>query len=185
MLGVIMSIEDDSDKEFMKNIFEKYYATMKKKAYEVTNNRNVVEDIVSEAFVHLIRHIDTVRGLTPNQRASYIMITVKNTAINYIRQSSRASEIVYVGNEEDVSDHLFDPRMEPQFILDAKMEYNELCDTIRRLPERERNLLICKYIFEMDDQAISRILKTKPNNVRQYLTRARRHAYKIILEGRA
>ena len=74
--------------------------------------------------------------------------------------------------------------MEPQFILDAKMEYNELCDTIRRLPERERNLLICKYIFEMDDQAISRILKTKPNNVRQYLTRARRHAYKIILEGR-
>ena len=67
MLGVIMSIEDDSDKEFMKNIFEKYYATMKKKAYEVTNNRNVVEDIVSEAFVNLIRHIDTVRGLTPNQ----------------------------------------------------------------------------------------------------------------------
>ena len=94
-----MSIEDDSDKEFMKNIFEKYYATMKKKAYEVTNNRNVVEDIVSEAFVNLIRHIDTVRGLTPNQRASYIMLTVKNTAINYIRQSSRASEIVYVGNE--------------------------------------------------------------------------------------
>ncbi len=31
MLGVIMSIEDDSDKEFMKNIFEKYYATMKRK----------------------------------------------------------------------------------------------------------------------------------------------------------
>lgn len=184
MLDCTVSTEESSDQKFMKNIFDRYYITMKKKAFEITNNQNSVEDIVSESFLRLIKHINTIKKLNSKKQAAYVMITVRNTAINYIHQNTKMSEISYMGNENDISDQIMDRTLEPQFILDSKTQYKKLCKAINDLSDRERNLLIYKYIFEMSDQEISKELKTKPNNIRQYLTRARRHAHKIILEGK-
>ena len=184
MLDMSISSDEHNDQKFMKYIFDRYFITMKKKAFEITNNPDAVEDIVSESFLRLIKHIDTLKKLTPQKQAAYVMITVRHTAINYIHHNTKMSEITYMGNDNDLSEQIIDKTLEPQFILDSKTQYEELCKAINCLADRERNLLIYKYIFEMSDKEIAKELNTKPNNIRQYLTRARRHAHKIILEGK-
>ena len=47
---IIMSIEDDSDREFMEWLYGEYYLLMRKKAYEIVMDDNVVDDIINDTL---------------------------------------------------------------------------------------------------------------------------------------
>lgn len=51
---------------------------------------------------------------------------------------------------------------------------------VLRLPAKHKYLLYFKYMLEMNDKDIAGVLNIAPNSVRQYLTRARREAKKLI-----
>jgi len=59
-------------------------------------------------------------------------------------------------------------------------ELEALSKAIMKLPQSQKDLLYFKYILEMSDKEIAEILRIAPNSVRQYLTRARREAKKLI-----
>lgn len=65
-------------------------------------------------------------------------------------------------------------------ISSTKEETEELAKTIEQLSERDRNLLYHKYNLEMSDKEISEIMDIPVNNIRQFLTRARRRALNIL-----
>ncbi|HHV46246.1 MAG TPA: hypothetical protein GXX53_05055 [Tissierellia bacterium] len=47
---IIMFIEDDSDREFMEWLYGEYYLLMRKKAYEIVMDDNVVDDIINDTL---------------------------------------------------------------------------------------------------------------------------------------
>ena len=49
-----------------------------------------------------------------------------------------------------------------------------------RLSERERDILKYRYLLDMGDEEIARVLGIKPSSVRMYLTRARKNAFAIF-----
>lgn len=55
-----------------------------------------------------------------------------------------------------------------------------LNDIISNLPQKQKDLLFFKYILEMSDEDIAEVFEIAPNSVRQYLTRARRNAKKLM-----
>lgn len=59
-------------------------------------------------------------------------------------------------------------------------EIEELGNAILRLPEKQKDLLYFKYILGMADAEIAEIFGIAPDSVRQYLTRARREAKKLM-----
>ena len=61
-----------------------------------------------------------------------------------------------------------------------KEELETLSNAILRLLEKDKDLLYYKYILEMNDVEIAKILSIAPDSVRQYLTRARRKARKLM-----
>ena len=54
---IIMTIENDSDREFMERLYKNYYPLMKKKAYDITRDNDVVEDIINDATIRLIEKL--------------------------------------------------------------------------------------------------------------------------------
>ncbi|OPY58988.1 MAG: RNA polymerase sigma factor [Pelotomaculum sp. PtaU1.Bin035] len=62
----------------------------------------------------------------------------------------------------------------------VRKRYEELGNAILRLPEKQKDLLYFKYILEMADAEIAEIFGIAPDSVRQYLTRARREAKKLM-----
>jgi len=59
-------------------------------------------------------------------------------------------------------------------------EINEMGSALLKLPEKQKDLLYFKYFLEMDNAEIAEILGIGTASVREYLTRARRNAKKML-----
>lgn len=87
---------------------------------------------------------------------------------------------VYYGEDLDLGEKIpsLEDALEDRIVHQEEIE--ELGNVILKLPEKLKELLYFKYILEMNDREIAEILKIAPDSVRQYLTRARREAKKLL-----
>ena len=54
MLAIIAAIENDIEREFITQIYLKFYKKMRAKAFFIVHNDSEADEIVQEAFVNLI-----------------------------------------------------------------------------------------------------------------------------------
>ena len=71
--------------------------------------------------------------------------------------------------------------MEDRLLESAGVE--EIRDAIRRLGDRDRDILMMRYFREMSDREIGRELDLRPTAVRVRMSRARKHLV-MLLQGR-
>jgi len=176
----MIPLESNDDKDFITQLYNQYYLLLKKKAYEITHDYTAVDDLINESFIQLIGKIDVLRSLDENKRTSYLVYTIKNTSINYLRKASGKTAKLYYGMEDDPIESLPDDNALVEEINLAKEIYEELAKAIGQLSDRDRHLLYNKYNLELSDNEISKIMNIPVNNIREYLTRARRRAYSIL-----
>ncbi len=182
MLSMIFinTVSNDDDREFIEHLYKTYYPIMKKKAYEITNEISIVDDLINEAFISIIGKISTIRALDCCKRATYIVYTIKNTAINYVNSRSAKQRKMFYGIDDDLMSDIPDLSTLPEDIISIKESYDELGKVLMHLSDRDRDLLYFKYLLELSDQEISRKIGTNSDNVRMYLTRARRRALNLL-----
>lgn len=180
----LLGIEDEDDRNIIADLYEQYYPIMKKTAYEISGDYNVVEDLINDAFVKLINKTPILKSLGCCKRTSYIVYTIRNVTIDYIRHRSVEDRIVTMGMEDDLMDSIADSADTPEEIYVARETYEELGTAIEALTEGDRNLLYCKYNLGLSDKEISEIMNIPQNNIRQYLVRARSRALKKLSKGR-
>lgn len=182
MIAMLLTqVEQPSDREFLTDMFYNFSRLMFSTAGKFTENTFEKEDIVQEALVRLIAKVDTLRSLQRRALASYIVVTVKHTAINHLRKSSNNSKRildVFSGDPDDIPDENSD--------LDDKLILSETIGKLSKawpmLTEAERFLLEGKYICGYSDAELSETLGCKESSIRMKLTRARRHALVLLRE---
>lgn len=180
MLAIITAIEDAYEREFISEIYTKYYKVMYAKAYSLTRSEFEAEEIVQEAFIKFIEHIDLLMSFDKNKIQVYIMVTTKNIAIKHWRRNKKRAESDDFVSEESFSGWLSDKMALPEDLYIRKEELAELAETINKLSEKDRILLESKYILMLSDKEIAEELNIAPSSVRSCLTRARRKAYTIL-----
>lgn len=153
---------------------------MKKRGYEITRDINVVDDLIHESFIKLIGKISILRSLNCYKRASYIVNTVKNTSIDYIRKRDTRTKKQFLREENDMADIIADMTMTAEETCIMQEDFESLGELMNKLSERDRNLLYNKYIFELSNREISELMDIPVNNIRQYLVRARKRALKLL-----
>ena len=90
MISMLMTqVYEPDDREFLTDMFYNYSRLMYSTAGKYSDDTFEKEDIVQEALVRLIAKVDTLRSLQKRALASYIVITVKHTAINHLRKASK------------------------------------------------------------------------------------------------
>ncbi len=184
MYFLFMSVcENDDDKIYMADLYERYYPIMKSKIYRIVLDFEVVDDLIQETFLKLIPKITLLRSLSCYKQSSYIVNTVKHVAIDYLRRRTRRLNQVYIGLGEDFSDQIpdFQAATEENYIKTEEIEAFE--KALFKLSERDRTLLYFKYIMEMGDQQIGELLNLPMKHVRQYIARARQRALHILSES--
>ncbi|MFP4977515.1 RNA polymerase sigma factor [Paenibacillus sp. CN-4] len=163
-------------------LYEGYYPLMKKKAFSIIQDNEVVDDLIQDAFMKLIPRASLLKSLDCYRTTSYIVNTIKHVCFDYIRKSSRHSKNMYIGANDDLADHIPDrlAATEEDYIKGEK--YDTLKKAMFQLTERDRNLLYFKYKMEMGDQQIGQLLNIRASNIRQYVARARRRILQILSE---
>lgn len=57
IMMIIEELENDDDKIFIVNLYRGYYGLVRKTVYNITNDRQNVEDLIEDTFVKLIGKI--------------------------------------------------------------------------------------------------------------------------------
>ncbi|WP_245596166.1 RNA polymerase sigma factor [Paenibacillus taiwanensis] len=168
---------------FVAELYIRYYPMMRKKAFEITRDHSVVEDIIQDAFIRLMNKIPLLRSLDSGKRVSYILQTIRHTALNYMKQHAKNKK--YTTTCYSDLEWICDAQLSIEDTYNAKEGLHSVSGIISELPKRDRLLLYNKYILDLDDHAISRSMKIPTANIRSYLTRARQRALKILLKHKS
>ena len=108
----ILAIENESDRDFMENIFFSYQRLIYHEIGSILNDPWSKDDIFQTVIVQLINNIDTLRPMPAKVLTSYIATSARNAALTYIRNISRRKEILADEfDNSNVDDIVFDPCM--------------------------------------------------------------------------
>lgn len=180
IMMLIAAIEGDDDKAFMLNLYQDYYGLVRKNVYNITHDANNKEDLINDTFIKLIEKISLIRTLDSCKTAAYVVYTSRSVAINFIKHRDVQKKHAYYGEDMDLLEKLPGPDDVIEDRIIHQEEIAELGNAILKLPEKQKDLLYFKYILEMNDRDIAQIFGISPDSVRQYLTKARREAKKLM-----
>ena len=177
-------IPDMSDKAFMRWLYDEFHRLMYATARKYTDSQPVCEDIVQDALEKLIPRAQLLRGLKRCALASYVVSTVRNTAINHLKKQGQEKNWC-----DSLDDEMYDqlwanaPSLEEMLLLSEQRE--ELGQLLKELPEEDAALLEGKYLLCQTDAELAEALGCKPGSIRMKLTRARRKAFQRLMRNEA
>ena len=132
MIAVYLAmIETDEDRDKFMKLYESYEKKLFAVALRILENNEKAEDAVQQAWLRIIQHWERVSCLEWDLAGGYAVTTVKNAAIDILRQEKRVSQD----------------------------EYQYLVSLIQTLPDTYRRILELKYVEEYSNREIAKRLK--------------------------
>ena len=182
MLALLsVSIEDPNDREFMTQFYLQYERLMYATVLKRLPDQEAAKDIVQDCVIKLIPRIPFLRRQARCINASYVVSTVRNTTINYMRKQGRTDGRCCSLEDQDEQDMVM-----PETSLDERIIFEEQKDRLMQiwsnLPDEDQLLLEGKYILGYKDTELADMLGCKKDSIRMKLTRARRRAFQLMTE---
>ncbi|MDL2205633.1 sigma-70 family RNA polymerase sigma factor [Eubacteriales bacterium OttesenSCG-928-N13] len=176
---VIFAIDNEADRDFMLQLYKDHHPIMIGEARRMLRSDDHSEDMVSDACIALIAKIKTLRSLDPCKLRAYVVSTIRNTCLNYIKKRDRQAKYMFWDSEELITNVESD---EPDTLdlMVQSVEIASLKTALKLLPERQCTLLQLKYYDRLSDQEIGDLLSINSNSVRSALTTARRNLVKLM-----
>lgn len=164
----------------MERLYLTHQSSMYRTAMGILRHPQDAEDTVQTACLALCKKISLLMGMDCCTLRSYVVISVRNTAINLVRSREKKPELLW--GEEEYLDSLLPAQEAEDDRLLAVADQDALNQAVLKLPQRERSLLEMKYILGHNDSEIAGVLGVRPGSVRSLLTRARRKLAEILKE---
>ena len=136
------------------------------------------EDIVQESLRKLIEKTSLLRRFQRPILASYIVSTVRNTSIDYLKMWQEEKDRLVNLDDLTSQEVRNSQSIDETLILQEEMEH--LKKVWSKLDTETRMVLEGKYILGYDNEKISQLLGCRPSSVRMRLTRARRKALELM-----
>ncbi|MBR3109092.1 MAG: sigma-70 family RNA polymerase sigma factor [Clostridia bacterium] len=175
---VILAMEDDVDRAYMTRLYREYRALMLKTAWEFSRDMDTVDDIVSESCIALIRHLGQLKTMEKGAIRAYIVITVRNKAIDDLRRQKLRQKI-FVSMDEDTVDSVAGPTAFERK-LNLRQEMDAVKEAIAALPAAEQDVLRLKFFQHRTDKEIAGHMEISETQVRALIKRARRRLKRML-----
>lgn len=170
-----------SDKDFIIQLYQNYNRLMFSVAKRYITDCDLCEDIIQDSIEKLIKKVEVIKPMERCILAAYIVSTVKNTAINYIKREKKFQNRMRSFNELEEVDVLSDQLSMDEYLTLLEKKAN--LQRIWKLLSTEDQLLFeGKYILGYTDAELAVQLGCKADSIRMKMTRARRRALNLISE---
>ena len=164
---VKLSLEDV---EYYTQVYNDYYKLMYSVAWKYADDCNMVEDIVSDSNLALMRRIDVLRGIAPDKLQAYITTTVKNMAVNYHRKKKTARKRLAV---YELAEQVEATDTDLLLQIEIKEEYQSLLRSMHSLTRKERSILCMRFFMQLSTREIANMVGLSPSSIRTYICRSR------------
>jgi len=139
----------------------------------LVDDRATAEDVVQDAFVSFQRSLDRLRS--PEAALAYLRVCVANAARAAIRRRQVARR--HLHRSTVVTD---EPPADTELMLAA--EHQEVLRALRRLPDRQREVLILRYWSDLSEAQIAETLGISTGTVKSTASRGMRRLA-VVLKG--
>jgi RNA polymerase sigma-70 factor (sigma-E family) len=159
----VPSVEGRPRDEAVEALFRSEYAGLLRLAYRIVGDRYAAEDVVMEAFCSLYRHWSGMRRASaplPYLRSAVILGS--RTVIRQLVRDRNRRPVWDVGRP--------DPSSETAI---AGREADSLAEAVRTLPDRQREVIVCRYYLELSEAETAQLLGLSVGSVKRHAHRAR------------
>ena len=149
------------------NFFEAIVTAYQKQMYfvalNILHNHHDAEDAVQSALFRISRQIKRLPQNEPSLRA-YVLTAAKHAALNLLPKQLKDADLdnAIAISSEDVFD-----------AIAASQEYDRLLATIKSLPAIYREVLMLRYVRQLDTKQIAKLLGHPRGTVQKQITRAK------------
>ena len=147
------------------NLYRTEQGRLRGLVLRLVGNRATAEDLVHQAFVHLLRQTDPTIASGP----AYLTTTVRNLALNHLRDAKRRGETPL--SDLDL-EQLADGRPSPEASAIFRCELQRILSAIARLPERRREAFVLSRMEELSYDEIARRMGISRNTVISHVVAA-------------
>lgn len=173
MLAFYLSLaESGGEKQKFEKIYLKYRGLMLSRAYEILRDSELVEDCVHDAFLRVLKNMRKLGDVDSKMTKSYVMITLENSAKTMYKKQKREKIVELDENMPD------DSQVESD--IENKLTAELVAEKIAILPDTYRDIMVLKYLHELNDKEIASALGISEAAARKRLQRARERLKKLI-----
>jgi RNA polymerase sigma-70 factor (sigma-E family) len=154
-------------------LFDTEYPRLRGLAYVLLGDAHVAEEIAQEAFVRAFSSWTRMRDLDwPTGYLRKIVINLCRGRIRRQRIEARVNALV-------------DSRPDPAKGWDEQRSdvRLDLWEAVRRLPERQRACIVLRYLEDMSDSEVARVLGCSSGTVKTHMSRARSSLERMLDGG--
>ncbi|MCM1106970.1 MAG: sigma-70 family RNA polymerase sigma factor [Blautia sp.] len=161
---MLVMVETPEDKRKFTVMYENYRHLMHKVAWNVLHDDYLAEDAVHNAFIHLAKNMDKIEDPMSISTKRYLIVLVKNSAIDIYRKRSRQMK------KEIFVDELQEG--ETVTYMETGMD-NRVLDILKNLPVKYRDIFLLKYSAHMNNAEIAGLCGIREGTVRQRIARGK------------
>jgi RNA polymerase sigma-70 factor (ECF subfamily) len=144
-------------------------------AYCILKDYHEAEDVVHTAIIKLCSHIDKIDDIECNKTKAFLVIIVRNIAINVYNKKRRLTDI-HMEKLVDLNDNYINPE---EYML--KIENAEwVARKLAQINSEYADILVLRYTYQFSIEEIAYLLNTTEGNVRVKLHRARKALHDIM-----
>ena len=167
---------DEKEAAFFEQLYSKYKKLMFSQALLYSAScREDAEDIVHDTLVKLMSKYKILSGLNEKALASYIVYSIRNTAIN--RRKHLAIENKYYKTYNPDETYV---SAESQLLSELPPE--DLFPGWAKLSQKDRDLLAFRYFLELSVEELAALYGCSAISIRVRLYRARKKARELIFQ---
>ncbi|MDE7298280.1 MAG: sigma-70 family RNA polymerase sigma factor [Lachnospiraceae bacterium] len=131
-----------------------------------------VEECVNDTWLKIWRNVDRY-DFEKASLATWLKVIARNTALNRLRDVRRHEEQRADGELSEFADTVADARQNVENQIVRKEQAARLNEAVRRLPDRERELMLRKYFYLQSSKTIASAMGMTVNAVDTKLSRLR------------
>ncbi len=174
-----MTIMDDPTRNKMEALYSLYYKALFFTAFDILKDYHEAEDVLQSALLKIFGNLDKIDDINCNKTKGFIVIMVRNMAINIYNKRKRRAEIHIDGLEDILID---ESGMEPEQCI-LRLDHGKwVARQLSKLNPEYADILALKYTYGYSNDEIAHLLDTVEGNVRVKLHRARK-ALLTIMKG--
>ena len=165
---ILCSVDLDTDeKSKFEAIYYRHRNTLFYQALKIVKNETEAEDILQEAFIKIAKNVRSIGDIESRETISFLIVITKNTAYDYIRKSSKITELPLSETETFIDENALNN-------LVSNIEYQQVVDIIKSIPYPYNEVLYLHYVKDYSLKKTAALLDKKMTTIKMQLVRGKR-----------
>ena len=167
---LVLKIAEKKDPEAFGKLYDLYIERIHRFIFFKVARKEDAEDLTSQVFLKAWQSLTSQNAPRVYNFRGWIYELARNSVIDFYRKLGRMETLISLdslGEEEEIPDE------RQQFVLDQLYASDRayLADCLKKLKDDHREILVLRFLEEMNVGEIAKIVKKSPGNVRVLIHR--------------